>query len=435
MYILFSFFFQYLTAWTFKTFQKTHRRCSSFPEDQYHSWNVASSKHLNLKKQPSEDGSLRNKAEVKMTECNIKCSDNKKIHRQTYSCQESLECNINKEKNSKRESVECIKVNNNDFLHTNVSKNFKRWNSLPNLLNLDKQNLIMNTKSLSTFNSVFSYKSGSRTLESSLIKFETLLTSKEASAQKEENIIQKATDSGYSALSPCSKLSPSVLQVDYSSELCVEGEQEHSLQYNNHWVQKNTISPSNTVNNKKQIKVQSNNYKRIKSTSCKPGLKVASSSSSSDTLNMDTSWNNDDKLKGKFSSAITPSSRPSDLKITMQWSQSDTQQNVTTPTSTGGKCVTKRKTGIFGSAPECPTVEWLGDNYLIHRTAYKKSFIEDGGSSVLPMATGFFPQPLQGQSIMSFLSSGQFAKASAELDRENAHFSISEAMIAAIEQV
>ncbi|XP_058795536.1 run domain Beclin-1-interacting and cysteine-rich domain-containing protein isoform X2 [Phymastichus coffea] len=65
----------------------------------------------------------------------------------------------------------------------------------------------------------------------------------------------------------------------------------------------------------------------------------------------------------------------------------------------------------------------------------KKSFIEDGGSSVLPMATGYFPQPKEGQSLTSFLSSAQFARANAELDRENAHFSISEAMIAAIEQV
>ncbi|XP_014615153.1 PREDICTED: run domain Beclin-1 interacting and cysteine-rich containing protein [Polistes canadensis] len=65
----------------------------------------------------------------------------------------------------------------------------------------------------------------------------------------------------------------------------------------------------------------------------------------------------------------------------------------------------------------------------------KKSFMEDGGSSVQPMATGFFPRPIEGQSLTSFLSSAQFSKANAELDRENAHFSISEAMIAAIEQI
>jgi len=66
----------------------------------------------------------------------------------------------------------------------------------------------------------------------------------------------------------------------------------------------------------------------------------------------------------------------------------------------------------------------------------RKSFMEDGGSSVQPMATGYFPRPAEGQSLTSFLSSAQFSRAhDAELDRENAHFSICEAMIAAIEQV
>ncbi|RLU20784.1 hypothetical protein DMN91_007398 [Ooceraea biroi] len=66
----------------------------------------------------------------------------------------------------------------------------------------------------------------------------------------------------------------------------------------------------------------------------------------------------------------------------------------------------------------------------------RKSFMEDGGSSVQPMATGYFPRPAQGQSLTSFLSSAQFSRAhDAELDRENAHFSICEAIIAAIEQV
>lgn len=65
----------------------------------------------------------------------------------------------------------------------------------------------------------------------------------------------------------------------------------------------------------------------------------------------------------------------------------------------------------------------------------KKSFIEDGGNSVLPMATGYFPRPAKGQTLTSFLSSNQFSRTCAELDRENAHFSISEAMIAVIEQI
>ncbi|XP_072388660.1 run domain Beclin-1-interacting and cysteine-rich domain-containing protein isoform X1 [Diabrotica undecimpunctata] len=65
----------------------------------------------------------------------------------------------------------------------------------------------------------------------------------------------------------------------------------------------------------------------------------------------------------------------------------------------------------------------------------RKTFIEDGGMSVLPMATGYFPKPVKGQSLMSFLTSSQFARANAELDRENAHFSVSEAIISAMEQI
>ncbi|XP_043674149.1 run domain Beclin-1-interacting and cysteine-rich domain-containing protein isoform X1 [Vespula pensylvanica] len=96
----------------------------------------------------------------------------------------------------------------------------------------------------------------------------------------------------------------------------------------------------------------------------------------------------------------------------------------------------KKKTAFLpGSAPEFSnswSVEIEGQKDI--RTP-KKSFMEDGGSSVQPMATGYFPRPIEGQSLTSFLSSAQFSKSNAELDRENAHFSISEAMIAAIEQI
>ncbi|CAH0557588.1 unnamed protein product [Brassicogethes aeneus] len=70
-----------------------------------------------------------------------------------------------------------------------------------------------------------------------------------------------------------------------------------------------------------------------------------------------------------------------------------------------------------------------------YRKKPKKSFIEDGGMSVLPMATGFFPRPTKGQTLTSFLTSSQFSRANAELDRENAHFKISEAIISAMEQI
>ncbi|KOX76480.1 Run domain Beclin-1 interacting and cystein-rich containing protein [Melipona quadrifasciata] len=96
----------------------------------------------------------------------------------------------------------------------------------------------------------------------------------------------------------------------------------------------------------------------------------------------------------------------------------------------------RRKTSLLsGSAPEFTNpwnLEIEGQKDI--RTP-KKSFMEDGGSSVQPMAIGYFPRPTEGQSLTNFLASAQFSRANAELDRENAHFSVSEAMIAAIEQV
>ncbi|GFS85144.1 run domain Beclin-1-interacting and cysteine-rich domain-containing protein [Nephila pilipes] len=56
------------------------------------------------------------------------------------------------------------------------------------------------------------------------------------------------------------------------------------------------------------------------------------------------------------------------------------------------------------------------------------------GKQVVPSTECFFPCPHQGQNLFSFLSSNEF-NISAELDRENAHFSISEALIAVIERV
>lgn len=65
----------------------------------------------------------------------------------------------------------------------------------------------------------------------------------------------------------------------------------------------------------------------------------------------------------------------------------------------------------------------------------RKSFMEDGGKSITPEADGFFPHPQPGQTILDFLTSEQFSKSTAQLDRENAHFSIAEAVLAALEKV
>lgn len=74
-----------------------------------------------------------------------------------------------------------------------------------------------------------------------------------------------------------------------------------------------------------------------------------------------------------------------------------------------------------------------------------RSIISEGSKTLIPneefppskytgtsgLVSTFFP----GQDLFKFLSSGQFVQANAELDRENAHFKMSEAIIGTIEQV
>lgn len=116
--------------------------------------------------------------------------------------------------------------------------------------------------------------------------------------------------------------------------------------------------------------------------------------------------------------------------------QSSVESSVTDSIKIETSSSSKRKASfLVGSGPEFMTPWSLKIEGQKDIRTPKKSFMEDGGSSVQPMATGYFPRPLEGQSITSFLSSAQFSRANAELDRENAHFSISEAMISAIEQV
>ncbi|XP_012286389.1 run domain Beclin-1-interacting and cysteine-rich domain-containing protein isoform X2 [Orussus abietinus] len=143
-----------------------------------------------------------------------------------------------------------------------------------------------------------------------------------------------------------------------------------------------------------------------------------SSDGSSDTLNYEESMRNN--LRDSSQQPVT-------IKL-------EDRTNDSVDAKTQRK--TKRKTSFLpGSAPEFTGLWGLEIEGQKDIRTPKKSFMEDGGSSVQPMATGYFPRPTEGQSLTSFLSSTQFARANAELDRENAHFSISEAMIAAIEQI
>lgn len=66
------------------------------------------------------------------------------------------------------------------------------------------------------------------------------------------------------------------------------------------------------------------------------------------------------------------------------------------------------------------------------KSAWNTSFLESGGL-VLPPAIGHFPRPQKGQTLTAFLTS--LSDNLPDLDRENAHFNVSEALISAFERV
>ncbi|XP_075535630.1 run domain Beclin-1-interacting and cysteine-rich domain-containing protein rubicon isoform X3 [Dermacentor variabilis] len=66
-------------------------------------------------------------------------------------------------------------------------------------------------------------------------------------------------------------------------------------------------------------------------------------------------------------------------------------------------------------------------------TTGRRSFLDEG-RRLVPATECFFPTPRRGQSLTSFLSSADFGTCG-ELDRENAHIYVSEALIAAFEQM
>lgn len=66
-------------------------------------------------------------------------------------------------------------------------------------------------------------------------------------------------------------------------------------------------------------------------------------------------------------------------------------------------------------------------------TTGRRSFLDEG-RRLVPATECFFPTPHRGQSLTSFLSSADFGTCG-ELDRENAHIYVSEALIAAFEQM
>lgn len=87
--------------------------------------------------------------------------------------------------------------------------------------------------------------------------------------------------------------------------------------------------------------------------------------------------------------------------------------------------------GGAGSAPADFVNEFIPREGEKIQNRYGKPKLADFGYDVPLMQQ----RPQQGQSLTSFLQAAQYCRANTELERENAHFSVSEAMISAIEQI
>lgn len=94
------------------------------------------------------------------------------------------------------------------------------------------------------------------------------------------------------------------------------------------------------------------------------------------------------------------------------------------------------ETSNYSKSPSLNTFSPIAGEKIQQRHS-KPSILDD--TSIEPIRQSnpndYPTKPWQGQSLTSFLQAAQFARANTDLERENAHFSISEAMISAIEQV
>lgn len=467
---------------------RTHRRCSSFPETQYNVCRNGRSRNsqFRLLKQCSEGS--QQKAE---TNAHVKClvsvdngservlkGENVVVVQDKYFVEDRtlIEDNSSLVKSpnvgvSKREEMRTSQEGNVDVIIAKlpVTCDLRPWSSVPDLRD---SNSVSETRSKNVTTGVSrlyrtsssvperslqlrQLRTGSLTFASSPAMF--VLNSGHISHSKHCSP-ESLKGKGFGGLTTeqFSELSPSVLRVDYSLEVHSDTppgmtEQRASViqKFNKDWrhtplrnLSKSTIKGSpklkEDAGTKTNQKWSTSNF-----------TSAETSSDSSDTLNLETNKSSDESQPSVMMAGPgldRPRVRPSDLKLSVcSWDETDGSYTETQGLSSAviGKKKqdekpTKRKTILIGSAPE-HTGQWLSDDTVGLRSGHwklqKKSFIESGGGSVLPMAIGFFPRPIEGQSLMSFLSSGQFSRPSAELDRENAHFSISEAMIAAIEQV
>lgn len=466
---------------------RTHRRCSSFPETQYNVYRNGRSRtsQFRLLRQCSEGSQQKaetnarakcmvladNGSERVLEGENIVVVRNNFIEDRTLSEDNSSLVKSPDVGVSEKKELRTSQEGNVDVIIAKlpVTCDLRPWSSLPDLTG---SNFASETRSRNVTTSVprlhrtsssvperssqlKKLRTGSLTLASSPGMF--VLNSDQISYSKHcspESL--KGRDFGGVTTEQCSELSPSVLHVDYSFDVHSDTppgmtEQRASViqTFSKDWSHTPLRNLSKSaIKGSSELKEDAGT-KTNKKWSTSNFTSAETSSDSSDTLNLETNKSSDESQPSVMMAGPgldRPCVRPSDLKLPVcSWDETDGSYTETQGFSSAviGKKrqdekPTKRKTIIIGSAPE-HTGQWLSDDAMglrsVHWKLQKKSFIESGGGGVLPMAIGFFPRPTEGQSLMSFLSSGQFSRPSAELDRENAHFSISEAMIAAIEQV
>jgi hypothetical protein len=481
---------QYLDTWNSRVFHKTHRRYSSFPETQYSVRQNGRNKNINFKllKQSSE-GSQQKIASDASSSSAVSASENvEKVEREdttlvqddditeTKTLCEETQDSLNSAGDDVSENKECrtLQGGSTSLIITDSPVSLRPWCSLPNLTDSssgnrsqegsvigDIQEFSLDVSSAPGRCSRLPHlRTGSQTCPSSPTKL--VYNSAEISYWKyvqPEHFKSKdfRAPSTNSPASKSSELSPSMLQIDYSLDVHSETQPSANEQQtfkmqkcSRDWrpIPLKNLSKIATVKRPCEFKDVSGvkGNQKFATAECSNAETI---SGSSDTLNRETSKSGRESQPSVLMGGPEldrPCVRPSDLKLSVwSWdeaggSRTETQDSSSAITDKGKQIGKHRKKQavVVGSAPEY-AYEWpsyeTADNKSSHLKLQRKSFIESGGGGVLPMAMGFFPRPTEGQSLMSFLTSGQFSRPSAELDRENAHFSICEAMIAAIEQV
>ncbi|XP_034230440.1 run domain Beclin-1-interacting and cysteine-rich domain-containing protein isoform X2 [Thrips palmi] len=413
----------YMTKWNPKI-SKTHRRCSSYPEtlERHSLWAKTINKPaMGLINSRCEEGQEIDCSPPFKSELNEEAEDSLQTEDATSEVSVPL--------SPQAEIVKIQEPKQQEPLKIGLDK-IKAWNSLPNLLDIgssgepNDDDAAASGKAwlLTRSNSSRSSKShsGSQTLPSTPYRSTKSVSHRSSTA--ESGLVSSSNSS------VVCKLSPSVIQVDYSglqhSDSPDTPKQNRSLTLKKGHHSKQSISKSIAKNINKKGRVTKEKAAPVRDESDTEGPNHAQNLEKVSGAVQDSS---DSVMKGRPKSKETAIPSKMSRSMTCDRMIPEKSPPLLSPSDT--------------RRPESVSSIWEGsrtpslNNAGTPTSWSRKTFMEDGGSSVQPMSTGYFPRPVEGQSLFSFLSSGQFSRANAELDRENAHFSISEAMIAAIEQV